>query len=46
MTDEEKKKWYKRAALFGLLLGLVCHALPPGYKAPCELLSKLCTGGL
>lgn len=45
MTEEQKKKWMRRAALFGFVLGIVCHALPPHYRAPCELLSKICTGG-
>jgi hypothetical protein len=32
--------------LAGILLALVCKALPPAYQAPCATIVNLCTGGL
>jgi hypothetical protein len=45
MTDEERKKWYRRAAIAGIVIGLLCHCLPPEYRAACETVSRICTGG-
>jgi hypothetical protein len=50
MTDEEKKKIDKRrrriALLVGVVLALICHALPPDYRGPCETIAHICRGGL
>ena len=50
MTDEEKQKLTKRyrriALLVGMMLGLVCHALPPDYRGPCDTIARICRGGL
>ena len=46
MTKEEEKKWYKRVALAGAALALVCHFLPPDYQAVCHAIANVCTGGL
>lgn len=46
MTDEQKKKWYRRVALVGALLGLACSLLPPEYRAVCQAVANICTGGL
>lgn len=53
MSDDENKKaaetatrrkWAKRAALIGVLIGLACHLVPPDYRAVCDALAALCTG--
>lgn len=45
MTEVEKKKWYKRVAFAGVVLGIVCHLLPPQYHAVCQAVANVCTGG-
>lgn len=39
------KKLAKHAALIGVVLGLLCHVLPPSYRPICETLRSLCTVG-
>jgi hypothetical protein len=34
------------AAAFGAVLALICGALPPHWRAPCQALASLCRGGL
>ncbi len=46
MTDEARKKLYKRAAQVGLVLAFVCHFLPPDYRVVCETVARVCSGGL
>jgi hypothetical protein len=46
MNDADKKKWYRRIVLAGVVLGVVCHFLPAEYQTPCRTLANLCTGGL
>lgn len=41
-----RKRWIKRAAIAGALLGLLCPALPAQYQAPCRTIAAICTGGL
>lgn len=43
---ERDVRWLlKRAALIGMLLGLVCHFLPPQYQAICGKIAQLCYAG-
>lgn len=49
MSDEPKKLTarQKRAALIvGVVLGIICHALPPHLAGPCQTILRICTGGL
>lgn len=46
VIDEKTKKWAKRAAIFGAVLALVCHLLPPDYRAVCDVVATICRGGL
>lgn len=48
MSEEpsQVKKIVKRAAVAGFVLALLCPVLPPEYRPVCELIAKLCTGGL
>lgn len=45
MKDEQQKKWIKRAMWLGVLLGLFCNSLPPDYRAVCNIIANICTGG-
>lgn len=45
-STDALKKWRRRAVLAGMLLALLCRALPVDYQTPCELLAQLCTGGV
>lgn len=52
MTAEKLKaasqravKPMKWAALVGAVLALACHLVPPDYRAVCEVLASICTGG-
>lgn len=48
MTPEEKAraaKLAKWAALAGGILAVVCHFLPQDYRALCQALASVCTGG-
>lgn len=45
-TDTQAK--FKRAiiaVLVGVLLALLCRALPASYQTPCETIVNICTGG-
>lgn len=44
--SDDAKKAAKYGARIGFLLAIVCHLVPPEHRAVCELLAKLCTGGL
>lgn len=35
----------KRAAQIGAVLAVLCHLVPPHYRAVCTTLATLCTGG-
>lgn len=39
-------KWRKRAVLAGVIVALICKALPHDYQAVCQAVSTLCSGGL
>lgn len=41
---EDAKKVAKRAAQLGAFLAIVCHLVPPDYRAVCNLVADLCTG--
>lgn len=47
MADEQppKTNWRKRAVIAGIVIALVCKALPHDYQAVCQAVSTLCTGG-
>lgn len=53
MKDIETKEMIKRrtrrhaaiGAVLGVILGLVCHALPPQYQTACHTILNICTGG-
>lgn len=40
------KKFRKYAIIAGVLLAMICRSLPHEYQAPCQVLARLCTGGL
>lgn len=40
-TQKRKRKWWKVAAIAGIVLGAACHALPPKYQEPCRAASKV-----
>jgi hypothetical protein len=42
----QKIKRVVKTAAVGVLLALVCRALPTEYQGPCETVLKICTGGL
>lgn len=35
-----------KAAVLGVVLGLLCNLLPPEYRVACEVIVKLCSGGI
>lgn len=41
-TAAKPVKW---AVLVGVVLALACHMVPQDYRAVCELLASVCTGG-
>lgn len=45
VDEETRRKWFRRAAIAGFVLALVCHSLPPHYRAVCEFISNACKGG-
>lgn len=48
MTLRKHRKWWKFAAVAGVVLGAACHALPPKYQEPCRTAAHviaICTGG-
>jgi hypothetical protein len=46
MIKKRKLKRAVKAAVFGALLAFACRALPSEYQGPCEIVLKICTGGL
>lgn len=46
MKDEQAKKWIKRAAALGAVLGLFCNLLPPDYRVVCNAIADVCTLGM
>lgn len=36
------KRWAKRAWWLGMLLGLMCHLVPPDYQAACHAVINAC----
>lgn len=46
MLRKRQLKKAGKAALIGAALALLCRALPSEYQGPCEIVVKLCTGGL
>lgn len=45
VTKDQIKRWARRFALVGGVLGLLCPLLPVEYQAPCKALATICTGG-
>lgn len=46
MTKEQERKLYRRVAIIGGVLGMLCHFLPPEYQVACRFLSNVCTGNI
>lgn len=46
MSKVQAKKIWKRSAVLGVVVALVCLLLPPEYKTACELVAHVCTGGM
>lgn len=42
MTKQLTKRHKRIAALAGIVLGLLCHALPPEYQGPCRAILHVC----
>lgn len=38
-------KLLRRAAAVGAALAILCHFLPPKYRAPCRTMAHLCKAG-
>lgn len=36
------RRFSKHAAALGFVIGLVCHLLPPQYRAVCNAIASLC----
>lgn len=36
----------KHAAIAGVFLAVLCHLVPPDYRAVCNTIASVCTGGL
>ena len=36
------KRFSRFAAKLGIALAIICHMLPPHYRAPCDALAQLC----
>lgn len=45
LTDDARKL-ARKAARLGAALALLCHVLPPEYRAVCEAIADVCRGGL
>ena len=39
------KRLAKHAATFGFVLAILCHLVPPQYRALCNQLATVCSGG-
>jgi hypothetical protein len=39
------KRLSRHAAAFGFVLALICHMLPPHYRAVCNTIASLCSPG-
>lgn len=46
MPEAKKRLQRRYVVIAGILLAMVCNALPPSYQAPCAAIVKLCTGGI
>lgn len=44
-TDEQKK-WLRRLAIVGIILGMICEMLPERYRTVCKTIANACSGGL
>ena len=40
--SHDARRVYRYAAIFGAALAVICHALPPQYRAVCNALAQLC----
>ncbi len=41
---EDAKKVAKRASQLAAVLAIVCHLVPPEYRAVCNLIADVCVG--
>jgi hypothetical protein len=46
VTKEQERKLYRRVAVFGGVLGMLCHFLPPQYQAACHFIGNVCSGNI
>jgi len=42
---EDLRRLRRYAAIAGMVLAIVCHIVPPKYRAACDALASICTGG-
>lgn len=42
----DARRLRKYAAAAGIVLAIACHLVPPDYRAACNALASLCTGGI
>lgn len=42
----DPKRQARRAMLLGVVLGLLCSALPHDYREACRAVASICTGGI
>jgi hypothetical protein len=45
LPSPDTRRRARRAAAFGVLLGLLCSALPHDYREACRAVASICTGG-
>ena len=45
MTDATKKT-ARRGVIVGAILAIVCHIVPPDYRALCDAVATICSGGM
>lgn len=50
MTTETKRLDARRArryaAIAGIALAVACHLVPAEYRAACDVIASICTGGI
>jgi hypothetical protein len=46
LVAKDAKKAVTFGARIGFALAIICHLVPHEYRAVCELIAKICTGGI
>lgn len=41
----KQKRRVAYTALFGAVLAVICHFVPPEYRAACNFIASVCSGG-